>query len=41
MSWSAALILCGYALMVWQFGPWGLLAALAHVGVLLLFVRRR
>jgi len=33
-------ILGGYAVMVWQFGAWGLAAAAAHIAILLLFVRR-
>lgn len=41
MTWATAAIVGGYAVMVWQFGAWGLVAAAAHVGVLALFVRRR
>lgn len=41
MSLSTAAIVGGYTVMVWQFGAWGLAAAAAHVGVLLLFVRRK
>jgi len=40
MTASAALIVAGYAVMVWQLGVWGLLAAVAHIGILLLFVKR-
>ena len=37
---SAAAIVLGYVAMVWQVGPWGLLAVAAHVGIMLAAVRR-
>lgn len=40
MSWSAVLILGGYVALVWQFGVVGLLAAVAHIAILALFVKR-
>ena len=41
MNPATIAIVGGYAVMVLLFGGWGLLAAAAHIGVLLLFVRRK
>lgn len=40
MTAMAVLILAGYVALVALWGWWGLLAAAAHIGVLLLTVRR-
>lgn len=41
MTLSAAVILAGYGVLVWQFGAWGLLAVVAHVLVLLACIPRQ
>ena len=38
---GALAIAAGYALLVWQFGWWGLAAGAAHVGVMVLATWRR
>ena len=41
MKAVAVLIAVGYGLLVWEFGGWGLLAAAAHVAVLVETERRK
>lgn len=41
MNWATVAIIGGYAVMAGLFGVWGLLAAAAHIGALLLFVPRK
>lgn len=40
MNWSGLFIVGAYVALVAMWGWWGLLAAAAHVGVLMLTVRR-
>lgn len=41
MNFSTAVIVAGYVTLVWQFGGWGVLAAAAHVAVLMACIPRR
>jgi hypothetical protein len=38
---SGLLILAGYAVLIWVSGWWGVLAGCAHIGIMLLAVKRR
>lgn len=40
MNWATIAIIGGYVAMVWLLGVWGLVAAAAHIGVLLLCAKR-
>ncbi len=36
---AGLLIVAGYATIVWAFGPWGLLAAVVHIAVMVVAAR--
>lgn len=40
MKWGMALVGLGYVFLIVSFGWLGLLAGIAHIGILLLFVKR-